>query len=184
MEAGMPATTSTIRTDRLTAALAVALTLVLALALSGGCASPRPPAPRTARPPAPSQPAPMVQVAEPSPVGGARLSLLHRADEADAPAVAGVDAAAVDAAAPGLAGWQPPVVGIQACDEYLQKYVACLASRLPPAAQAQVRQGLRVLAQAWRRAASTPGARQSLETACQTAYAAARQAMSSFNCSW
>jgi hypothetical protein len=74
--------------------------------------------------------------------------------------------------------------GVPECDRYMEKYLACIDSKVPKAMQAMVRQGLDQSKQAWKKAAETPQGKAGLATACTQAEAAAKQAMSAYGCSW
>jgi hypothetical protein len=75
-------------------------------------------------------------------------------------------------------------VGIAVCDEYLNKYEACINNKVPAVSRASFKQAMDQTRATWRQAASNPAAKQGLEMGCQQALAATKQAMASYNCQW
>ena len=73
-------------------------------------------------------------------------------------------------------------VGVPECDEYLNKYQACVDSKVPEAARAAFRQSLDQTRGAWRTALTTPGAKEGLASACKQARDATRASMSAYGC--
>lgn len=74
--------------------------------------------------------------------------------------------------------------GVPACDQYMRNYSACVDSKVPEAARAQMKQQMQQTHLSWKQAASTPEGRAALTNACTQADAAAKQAMASFGCTW
>jgi hypothetical protein len=74
--------------------------------------------------------------------------------------------------------------GVPECDSYMQKYLACIDSKVPEAARAQLRQTLEQSKAAWEQAASTAEGRAALASACTQAEAAAKQGMQAYGCAW
>ena len=75
-------------------------------------------------------------------------------------------------------------VGIAACDNYLDKYQACVANKVPEAARASFEQSLGATRASWKSMASNSATASSLDAACKQATDAAKQAMSSYGCSF
>lgn len=75
-------------------------------------------------------------------------------------------------------------VGIAACDDFLVKYDACVADKVPPTARAQYQETLVQWRESWKKMAGNPATRASLEMACKTAMEQARTQMQSFNCNF
>jgi hypothetical protein len=75
-------------------------------------------------------------------------------------------------------------VGVPACDNYINKYAACVEDKIPVAQRALMQRSLVTMRQAWRKAAATEIGRQSLSRACETAMATARKSMATFKCQW
>jgi hypothetical protein len=74
--------------------------------------------------------------------------------------------------------------GVPECDDYFKKYLACIDSKVPEAARAQVRQGLDQTKAAWKQAAATPEAKAALATGCKQATETAKTAMAAYGCTW
>jgi hypothetical protein len=73
-------------------------------------------------------------------------------------------------------------VGVPECDDYLNKYQACVDSKVPEAARAALKQSLDQTRGAWRTALANPGAKEGLATACKQARDATRASMSAYGC--
>jgi len=94
-------------------------------------------------------------------------------------------AASVPAAAPARTAAAPATadsVGVPECDDYLNKYQACVDSKVPEAARAALKQSLDQTRGAWRTALANPGAKEGLATACKQARDATRASMSAYGC--
>jgi hypothetical protein len=74
--------------------------------------------------------------------------------------------------------------GVPECDEYLEKYLACIDTHVPEAARAQVRVTLDQTRAAWQQAAATPEGKAGLATGCRQATEMARTAMSAYGCTF
>ncbi len=75
-------------------------------------------------------------------------------------------------------------IGVAECDNYLEKYEACLRDRVPETVRATFRSSIETQRTSWRNAASTPEGRAGLAQACRAATDAARQSMAAYNCQW
>jgi hypothetical protein len=73
-------------------------------------------------------------------------------------------------------------IGVPECDEYLDKYEACVSSKVPEAARAQYETTLAQTRKSWRDLAANPQTKASLAQACKTATESARQSMKSLGC--
>lgn len=82
----------------------------------------------------------------------------------------------------------PPVtddkIGVPECDDYLDKYTACVEQKVPETARPMMEKNLTTMREAWRKAATSPAGRQELAQTCKTAAAAATKAMQGFGCEW
>jgi hypothetical protein len=76
-----------------------------------------------------------------------------------------------------VAGNLPP-----ACENYLQKYQACLKDKVPAAAQSMLETGMKQTREAWEKAAATPEGKAGLTSACEQATAVAKTSMKNFGC--
>ena len=71
-----------------------------------------------------------------------------------------------------------------ACDDYIQKFLTCIRTKMPDATRPLLENALRVTAAKWRAAASKEGARKDLADGCAKALQAARTAMKEYGCKW
>ena len=74
--------------------------------------------------------------------------------------------------------------GVPECDDYINKYLACIDSKVPEAGRAMVRQQLEATKAQWKQAAATPQGKQGLAMGCKAASDAAKQAMAAYGCTW
>ena len=105
------------------------------------------------------------------------------------PAAAPAAAPATPAATPAPAAATPAApaatassIGIAECDDYLNKYQACVESKVPEAARATLIQSLDQTRAAWRTASGTPAGKDSLAAACKQMRDSARASMSAYGC--
>jgi hypothetical protein len=75
-----------------------------------------------------------------------------------------------------LDGASSGLLGLPACDRYLQ-LMRCFIQQVPASARSVVTQSLTTTMQQWRQMIRNPGSRASLEQACRTAYEAAARAI-------
>lgn len=75
-------------------------------------------------------------------------------------------------------------IGVPECDEYIQKYEACVNSKVPEAMRASVKASLDTARKMWKDAAATPQGKAGLATACKQALETAKSSMGSYGCSW
>jgi len=74
--------------------------------------------------------------------------------------------------------------GVPECDEYINKYQACIDSKVPEAARQMVRQSFDQTKASWKQAAATPEGKAGLSMSCKMALDAARTAMQAYGCQW
>lgn len=73
-------------------------------------------------------------------------------------------------------------IGIAACDDYLDKYAACVADKVPAETRDVLKTSLEQTRDAWRSALSSGTSRSDLEAACKTMHDSARAAMGAYGC--
>ena len=73
-------------------------------------------------------------------------------------------------------------VGIAECDDYLNKYHACVQSKVPENTRAALIQSLDQTRAAWRTTLAAPGGKDSLAAACKQMRDATRASMSAYGC--
>lgn len=89
------------------------------------------------------------------------------------------DTASTSGPAPAAAG---DTIGITACDDYLEKYQACLNDKVPAASRELMANALQQTRDGWKQVLASPGGAAALETACLQAHAAARTALQAYGC--
>jgi hypothetical protein len=76
-------------------------------------------------------------------------------------------------------------VGVDVCDEYVGKYVACIAEKVPEAEREAQRRAVFDNITSWKQtAAGGKGAEKGLQTACKIATEQAKRATSEWGCEW
>lgn len=75
-------------------------------------------------------------------------------------------------------------IGVAECDEYIQKYEACIVSRVPEAQRAMLESSLTQSRQAWKQAAAAPQGKTALAQACKQAMEMAKQSTAAYSCAW
>lgn len=115
------------------------------------------------------------------------LLLALGACQKEAPSPAAQPVAATPAPAQPLVAADAPIpviqnIGVPECDSYLQKYEACISSKVPDAARATFNQSLEQTRSAWRAAAASPVGKSALVTTCVEAQAATKTAMAAYGC--
>jgi hypothetical protein len=73
-------------------------------------------------------------------------------------------------------------IGIAECDNYIRKYEACLADKVPAEAQTRLRRELNEQVKQWRASATDKFARANVADQCRSAIAVARQSMAGYGC--
>jgi hypothetical protein len=96
-------------------------------------------------------------------------------------AVAGIATSALLMLSTGLSA---QTTGIAACDDFLKKYEACVASKIPAAQKATFQGQLDQMRKAWSDAAKAPGAKATLESTCKQSADQMKASMFAFGCSF
>ena len=73
-------------------------------------------------------------------------------------------------------------VGIKECDDYIEKYQACVGEKVPKEARDSLSASLAQMRTSWKTAASTPSAKASLAQACTQARETAKASMAAYGC--
>lgn len=76
------------------------------------------------------------------------------------------------------------VTGVAVCNDYLNKYEACLHDKLPEATRAQFQSSLDAMRNSWMQLAANPQTAAALENACVQAKSSAAVAMQAYGCSF
>lgn len=75
-------------------------------------------------------------------------------------------------------------VGVPECDDYIEKYEACINSKVPEAQRAAFKTSFETMRKTWKDSAANPQAKAALASGCKQAHDAAKQSMSAFSCAW
>ena len=75
-------------------------------------------------------------------------------------------------------------IGVAECDEFIQKYEACVNSKVPETARSMVKANLDTMRNAWKKAAETPQGKAGLAQGCRQALDQAKTTMGSYGCAW
>jgi hypothetical protein len=75
-------------------------------------------------------------------------------------------------------------IGVAECDEFLDKYDACVTDKVPASARAQYESTLKTWRDSWRKLAANPTTKATLAQACKQAMEQARTSMKSYNCTF
>ncbi len=75
-------------------------------------------------------------------------------------------------------------IGVPECDEYIQKYEACVNSKVPEAQRGMYKSTFEQQRKAFKDAAANPQSRAGLATGCKQAIETAKQAMTTYGCAW
>lgn len=75
-------------------------------------------------------------------------------------------------------------IGIPECDTYMTKYRECIETKAPDMVKDALRQSFDEATKAWKQAAATPAARETLVQGCKQANEAAKTAMQSYGCAF
>jgi hypothetical protein len=83
-----------------------------------------------------------------------------------------------------LTGSKKDKIGVPECDEYIEKYDACITSKVPEAGRAAMLSSIEQMRQSWKQVAANPQARKALAGGCKQAHEASKQSMSVYGCAW
>lgn len=75
-------------------------------------------------------------------------------------------------------------VGVAECDEFLQKYEACVKANVPEAAKPGIQQSIDTMRKSYKTAADNPVSKAGLAQGCKQALEQTKTAMAQYNCTW
>jgi hypothetical protein len=75
-------------------------------------------------------------------------------------------------------------VGIAECDTFITAYETCVSSKVPAAAQANLKASVATWRTQWKKLADNPQTRGTLAAACKSQREATMTAMKAYNCTW
>lgn len=73
-------------------------------------------------------------------------------------------------------------IGIAECDDFLEKYEACVSGKVPEAMRAQYKTTMEQWRNSWRGIAANPQTRATLTQVCKTSIEQARASLKSYGC--
>ena len=75
-------------------------------------------------------------------------------------------------------------IGVPECDDYLEKYEACIFGKVPEAARSAMKSSFEQTRKTWKDLAANPQTKASLASVCKQSKDAAKQAMAAYKCEW
>lgn len=75
-------------------------------------------------------------------------------------------------------------IGVAECDDFLEKYEACIMTNAPEAARAGFKSSMEQWRSSWKQLASNPQTKSTLTAACKQTMESAKQSTASFSCKW
>ena len=75
-------------------------------------------------------------------------------------------------------------IGVAECDEYLEKYEACVNSKVPEADRAALISPMETMRKGWKNASTNEKAKTALADGCKVALTTAKESLSKFSCDW
>lgn len=75
-------------------------------------------------------------------------------------------------------------IGVAECDDYIQKYEACVTGKVPESARSMIQTSFEQTRKSWKDIAANPQAKSSLASACRQAKDMAKQSMGAYHCDW
>ena len=75
-------------------------------------------------------------------------------------------------------------IGIPECDDYIEKYEACVNSKVPEAQRAALKSAFETARNSWKQAAANPQGKAAIASGCKQAHDMAKQQMSAYSCAW
>lgn len=73
-------------------------------------------------------------------------------------------------------------IGVAECDDFIEKYEACIKAKVPEATRVQFNATLKQWRDSWRQAASTPQGKAGLAQGCKMIAEQAKQSMKPYGC--
>ena len=75
-------------------------------------------------------------------------------------------------------------IGIAECDDYIEKYEACITGKVPEASRATLKSSFDQTRQTWKNLAANPQTKSTLASMCKQSKEMAKQSMSAYACEW
>jgi hypothetical protein len=75
-------------------------------------------------------------------------------------------------------------IGVAECDDFLEKYEACVTTKVPEAARASFNSSMQQWRSSWKQLASNPQTKGTLADVCKKSLESAKQSLSTYSCAW
>jgi cytoskeletal protein RodZ len=75
-------------------------------------------------------------------------------------------------------------IGVAECDDFIQKYEACVTGKVPAAQQATFKGSIEQWRSSWKKLADNPATKGTLASVCKTSLDQAKASLSSYGCTW
>lgn len=75
-------------------------------------------------------------------------------------------------------------IGVAECDDYIEKYEACLTKNVPEQSRAMMKASFEQTRKTWKDIAANPQTKASLSSVCKQSKEAVKQATSAYHCEW
>jgi hypothetical protein len=75
-------------------------------------------------------------------------------------------------------------IGIEECDDYIEKYEACITGKVPESARAMMKSSFDQTRKTWKDLAANPQTKNGLASICKQSKDMAKQSMEAFKCDW
>jgi hypothetical protein len=89
-----------------------------------------------------------------------------------------------ETAASGAAATGAESVGVPECDEFLNKYEACVKDKVPAVARSQIEQSIKQMRESFKQAAAHEASKTTLAQTCTQSLETTKTAMASYGCDW
>jgi hypothetical protein len=75
-------------------------------------------------------------------------------------------------------------IGIEECDDYIEKYEACITGKVPESARAMMKSSFDQTRKTWKDLAANPQTKNTLASMCKQAKDATQKSMETYKCEW
>ena len=117
-------------------------------------------------------------------LAGCNKSETHESTNANKPATSTSTPASASTTPASSSSTTAQKVGVPECDEFIEKYDACVSSKVPEGTRAQYRATINTWRTEWAKMANNPKTKPALAQACKMVIEQQRTAMKSYNCTF
>lgn len=75
-------------------------------------------------------------------------------------------------------------IGVEECDNFIEKYDACISSKVPEASREQLKKSIEQWRTSWKQLAANPQTKSTLTSACKQAMESTKQSTAAYGCAW